>query len=231
MSRPGGTRTGRVLRYAAVALGPVVLGPILLAACGSVRAPAPGTAGAAPAGASGSPAAASTGAGSAQGALCRHVAAVTSMQIVRIRGVRVSEAQSAFPSQVTVASPARARAVARALCALPAMPHDILSCPALFPGTSYQLRFTADGRRLPPVTIQATGCDAVTGAGQVRRAASPGFWRVLATAAGLSPPGQAVFSGPSCQPPPGAPTKINGCPALHQPGGVARPSGVAQPAG
>jgi hypothetical protein len=227
MSRPKGTHAGRALRCAAVALGPVMLGSLLLAACGSVRAPAASTA---PARASGSPSAAGASSGSAQAALCADPAAVTSLQIVRVHGVRVPEAQSAFPARFAVIGPAGARAVARALCALPAVPRGIMSCPALFSGTSYQLRFTAAGRPLPAVTLQATGCDTVTGAGQVRRATSAAFWRVLATAAGLSPPGQGVFSAPGCEPH-GYPTKINGCPGLSQPGGGLVPGGADQSAG
>jgi hypothetical protein len=231
MSHPRGTRTERALRYAAVMLGSVVLGPILLAACGSVRAPAAGTAGAAPAKGSGSPSATSAGTGPMQVPLCRDAAAVTSLQIVRIHGLRVPETQTSLPGQFAAIGPAGAQAVARTLCALPTTPHGLLNCPAMFPGTSYQLRFTADGQRFPAVTIEATGCDTVTGAGQARRATS-GFWRVLATAAGLSPPGQAAFTGPACQSPPGMPTKINGCPGLSQPvGGAAQPGGVNQPAG
>jgi hypothetical protein len=221
MSRRTGTRTGRALRYAAVALGPVAAGLVLLAACGSV--PAPGTAGAAPARASGSPAA--VGSGSAQVSLCRDTAAVTGLRIARMRGVALPAAQNGLPTQATVIGPAQARAVARALCALPAMPHGFISCPALFPGTNYQLWFTAAGRPLPVVTIQATGCETVAGVGPVRRALSPGFWRVLATAAGLSPPGQAVFSVPGCRS-----TKIDGCPGLTRPTGV-QPGGPDLPAG
>ena len=86
-----------------------------------------------------------------------------------------------------------------------------------------------DGQALPVVTIQATGCETVTGAGQPRRAISAGFWRVLATAAGLSPPGLPAFTAPDCQPH-GYPTKVNGCPALSQPDGGLVPSGV-QPGG
>jgi hypothetical protein len=227
MSRRRCLRTGRALRRAAVALVPAAAGLVLLAACGTT--PAPGTAGAAPAGASGSPAAATTGSGTAQVALCRDAAAVTGLRIVRLDGIRVPEAQPAFPSRATVISPAHARAVARALCALPATPHGIFNCPALFPGTSYQLHFTADGQALPVVTIQATGCETVTGAGQPRRAISAGFWRVLATAAGLSPLGLPAFTAPDCQPH-GYPTKVNGCPALSQPAGGLVPSGV-QPGG
>ena len=219
MSLGRGTHTGRRLRRAAGVLGPVVLGSLLLAACGSVRAPAASTAGAAPARASGSPSA--SGTGSAPSALCQDTAAVTSLRIVRIPGLRVPEAQTAVPSKFAVIGAAGARAVARALCALPAMPPGIMSCPALFPGTTYQLRFTTGGRPLPPVTIEATGCATVTGAGPVRQATSAGFWRVLAAAAGLSPPGQGVFSAPGCGAH-GYPTRINGCLRLSQPGGVAQ---------
>jgi hypothetical protein len=227
MSRRWEARTGRALRRAAVALVPVAAGLVLLAACGTT--PAPTTAGAAPAGASGSPAASTSGSGTGQVALCRDAAAVTSLRIVRLYGLRVPQAQTAFPSRVTVISPAHARAVARALCALPAAPHGIFNCPALFPGTSYQLHFTADGQALPVVTIQATGCETVTGVGQPRRAISPAFWRELAAAAGLSPPGLPAFSEPGCQPH-GYPTKINGCPEQSQPDGGLVPSGV-QPGG
>lgn len=223
-----GARSGRALRRAAVALVSVAAGLILLAACGTT--PAPGSGGAAPAGASGSPGTASTAPASAQPVLCQDVAAVTGLRIVRLPGLRVPQAQTASPGQVTVPSPAQARAVARALCALPAMPHGILNCPALFPGTSYQLHFTADGRALPVVTVEATGCDTVTGVGEARRALSPGFWRALATAARLSPPGQSVFSSPGCAPH-GYPIKINGCPALSQPAGGLVPGGADQSAG
>jgi hypothetical protein len=232
MNRHQGPRAGRALRGAALALVTAAAGLVLLAACGTT--PAPTTAGTAPAGTSGSPAAATAGSPSAgsspaQVALCQHAAAVSGLRIVRLYGLRVPEAQTAFPRQATVISPAHARAVARALCALPAPPHGILNCPALFPGTSYQLHFTADGRALPVVTIQATGCETVTGVGQPRRAISPAFWRVLATAAGLSPPGLPAFTEPGCQPH-GYPTKINGCPGLSQPNGGLVPSGV-QPGG
>jgi len=229
MNRPKGMRTGRVLRCAAVALGPVVLGSFLLTACGSVRAPAAGTAGAAPAQASGSPAAPGTSPGSALGVLCQDTASVSSLQIVRIQGVRAPGAPTASPARFAVIGPSGARAVARALCALPVMPPGVMSCPVLFPGTSYQLRFTTGGRPLPVITLQATGCHTVTGLGHMRRATSAAFWRVLATAAGLSPPGQAAFL-PACEPH-GYPTKINGCPGVSQPGGPLVPGGVNQPAG
>jgi hypothetical protein len=174
-----------------------------------------------------SPSATSPSPTATQVALCRHTASVSGLEIVRNQVVRVPVLQVAFPNQVTVASPAQARAVARALCALPPMPRGIFNCPNLVPGTTYQLRFTAGGRRLPPVTIEATGCEVVTGVGSARSAATtPGFWRVLATAAGLRPPGRSAFSGGShtgliCDPI--RREQANDCPALVRPGGVAAP--------
>jgi hypothetical protein len=199
----------------------------MLAACGSSQVPGaasgPSPSPRVAATVAGSSAAASPGATATQVALCRDTASVTGLEIVRDQVVRVPVLQIAFPDQVTITSPARARAVVRALCALPLMPRGIFNCPNLVAGTTYLLRFTAGGRRLPPVTIEATGCEVVTGVGPARRAAtSPGFWRVLGTAAHLRPPGQSVFSGDSHQGPScdsSRPEQANGCPALIQPAG------------
>lgn len=212
-------RGRRALRVAAIA-GCLALGPALLAACGSVPAPASGAAPAASSSgsASGSPNAAASPS-AAVAPLCQNTGAVTSLRISRIpANGHVPQEQAVFPGQVTVASPVQARAVARALCALPAMPHGILSCPAMFPGTSYQLSFTAASLRFSAVTVDATGCEAVTGAGPVRRALDPGFWRVLSVAAGISPPGQSAFAQ-GCAPPKSQ-IKFKECPALYPPSGA-----------
>jgi hypothetical protein len=141
--------------------------------------------------------------------------------------MRVPQLQVAFPSQVTVTTPASARAAARALCALPLLPRGVFHCPNLTIGTTYLLRFTADGRQLPAVSIEATGCEVVSGVGSARWAAkSPGFWRTLATAANLSPPGRSVFIGggtSSCEPTSGRPDQTNGCPAQMTPDSGAVP--------
>jgi len=213
-----------------VPLCAAALASIMLAACGSSQgsgaasgaSPSPTVASTV----AGSPGAASPGATATQVALCRDAASVTGLKIVREQVARVPELQITFPNQVTVASPVRARAVARALCALPLMPRGIFNCPMLVVGTTYLLRFTAGGRQSAAVTIEATGCEVVTGVGPARRAAtSPGFWRVLATAAHLRPPGRSAFSGDShpglsCDP---SREQANGCPALIQPGAMAVP--------
>jgi hypothetical protein len=233
--------TGRVAGRLAPLCAAAALVSITLAACGSSQVPgaasgasasptvAATVAGSSPAASPGaaSPGAASPGPTATQVVLCRHTASVTGLKIVRNQVFRVPVLQVAFPDQITVASPASARAVARALCALPPMLRGVFHCPALLIGTTYQLRFTAGGRRLPPVTIEATGCEAVTGVGQTRWVTmSPGFWRVLGTAAHLRPPGRSAFSGDSHRGPicdPIRRAQANGCPALVQPGGVAVP--------
>ena len=147
--------------------------------------------------------------------------------ITRNPVIRVPQLQAGFPNQVTVTTPAHARAAARALCALPLLPRGVFHCPNLTVGTTYLLRFTADGRRLPAVSIEATGCEVVTGVGPARWAAkSPGFWRMLARAANLSPPGRTAFTGggtSSCQPISSRPDQINGCPAQTKPDSPAVP--------
>jgi len=215
---------GRVTLLCAAA----AFGAVLIAACGSVTVPGSGAGSgqaspAASAGATGSPTSGDGQAGSSQPALCRDAATVTSLEIVRPHGIRVPELKTVLPNDVTVTDPALVRAVARALCALPRMPRGVLSCPAQLLGTAYTLHFTVNGRSLPLVTIDATGCETVTGVGPVRRITSSAFWQVLAKAIGVRPPGPPVFGGDSpgsaCAPPPAHITKIDGCPGVAQPGG------------
>jgi hypothetical protein len=82
-------------------------------------------------------------------------------------------------------------ALAQAICGLPKFPTEPINCPALYAG-SYQLTFTSDGRKLPPVVIQESGCRTVTGAGPVRWAdGESAFWKLLTKLAGppVLPPG------------------------------------------
>jgi hypothetical protein len=163
------------------------LGVMALAACGSVRATG------SPAGSGHtspvtrvSPAPAS--ARSPQPALCRQAAAVTRLEVVRSHGFKVPELEPAFPNMVTVTNRVLIRDVIRALCALPVTPRGVYHCPALLLGTTYTLRFSVGSRPLPLVTIDSTGCEAVTGVGPDRRVTSEGFWRVLSRALGVRTP-------------------------------------------
>ena len=78
----------------------------------------------------------------------------------------------------------QARALAKAVCGLPAMTGAVLHCPKLgAPG--FRLTFTAGGRMLPVVIVQPSGCLTVTGAGPVRTAArSSAFLKLLTSMAG-----------------------------------------------
>ena len=105
-----------------------------------------------------------------------------------------------------------------------------MHCPALFAGTTYHLIFTAGQRQLPTVTIEATGCQTVTGLGAVRpglyvarvlAGAGPGGGQARARAVGV----QRGRAGPG-QPPSTQLSQHNGCPGLAQPGGVSQPGGV-----
>jgi len=119
-------------------------------------------------------------------ALCSEQEAVTRLVVSRVSALPQNHLHFAFPAGVTVSSPARARAVAKAVCGLPLMPHGPMSCPADL-GLGYRLSFAAGTRSFPVVTATAGGCGTVTGAGPARwTARSPGFWTVLAHAMGVS---------------------------------------------
>jgi hypothetical protein len=161
-----------------VALGPalallaaVALAAVALAACGSAVA-------------------AGTG-----GGLCRSAGRVDRLVVERVNLIRQNHPRFAFPAKITVSDPAQARSVAQAVCTLPPMPSGSFSCPADW-GIIYWLIFTADGKKLPPVRAEATGCGEVRGVGQIRWTVhSPGFWRTLGTAMRIGHPNNSTFGG------------------------------------
>jgi hypothetical protein len=214
------------------------LGVLALAGCGSVAA------GSGSSGGSGSGSAAPVSAGRSatpassaparsapmRATLCANTKYVTRLVVVRNRSFSTIQVlHFPFPGQVTVTSAARARAVAAAICGLPVMPGGAVNCPNEVPGTSYRLAFGLAGKPLPMVTVQATGCEAVTGAGPARQAAtSPGFWRTLGDAIGLFGAGPPVFSGtgpaPSqCRTANFREVMMRGCPVQAHPPATPRP--------
>jgi hypothetical protein len=218
-------RDGRSARGLLCAM--VVLGPMTLAACGSV--PAPGSSAAANAARPGgtTPATAAGTAAPADVALCANPAAASRVVISRFVTLRQIQPEHALPPvQAVVTAPARVRALAMALCALPRMGKGVFNCPALFKD-SLKLRFTAAGRPLPLATIQESGCEIVTGIGSARSVSkSPAFWTVLARAVGRAAPALPVFlpgyrPRPGCQPVWDRTLGYAHCPAQARPGGQA----------
>jgi hypothetical protein len=127
--------------------------------------------------------------------VCAHTQDVDRLTIGRVSSFPQNHLHFTFPAQVTVTGAGRSQAVARALCALPAMPAGTFSCPMDW-GINYRLVFTAGDSKLAPVTVDATGCQQVTGLGPVRwTALSPAFWSVLTTAADITSANQATFRG------------------------------------
>jgi hypothetical protein len=118
--------------------------------------------------------------------LCAEQATVTRLVVSRVDALPQNHLHFVFRAGVTVSTPARARAVAEAVCRLPLMPRAPMSCPA-DSGLSYRLSFAEGTTGLPVVTAAAGGCGTVTGAGPARwTARSPGFWTVLAHGMGIS---------------------------------------------
>lgn len=178
---------------AAAAAGLAIIASAALAGCGQVRA-----SGGAPAAPASQRRAGQSHAGQSRApfalrSLCADPAAVTSVQVTRTASISQLGQAKPVPRatpRITVSDPAKARGLARAVCVLPAMPRGALSCPASF-GGGYQLIFVASGRRLHAVSVEATGCESVTGtgAGQTRWAArTPGFWAELARLTGIRAP-------------------------------------------
>jgi uncharacterized protein YceK len=202
---------------------------LAVAGCGSVTAADAGSASAASGHASattspggGGSAAASPGQvngtggplGSASGPLCSAPGAASQVIITRTGAAGpwqpAGSRTSAFVTSARPPSPGliikgavQARALATALCGLPAMTGGVLHCP-LQGAVSYRLAFTTGGRLLPAVIVRASGCETVTGAGPVRSAVrSSAFMKLLASMAGpvslpgaVHLPGGAVSGGP-----------------------------------
>jgi hypothetical protein len=140
--------------------------------------------------------AASTSPARAAGALCRDTAAVTRLVVTRVTALPQNHLHFAAPAGVTISNPATARAVAQAVCALPAAPRGVVFCPADF-GVSYRLNFAAGRDALPVVKVTAGGCGGVSGAGPARRATSNAFWTELARALGVPHPSSTSLQGTS----------------------------------
>jgi hypothetical protein len=96
-----------------------------------------------------------------------------------------------FPARVSIATMTRARAIASAVCALPAFP-GARHCPADY-GIRYLVRFREANLR---VSIDPSGCQTVSGAGPLRWATpAPSFWRTVGRAMGMPAASLSTFRG------------------------------------
>jgi hypothetical protein len=120
-------------------------------------------------------------------ALCRHIPALTQLEVVRDNGLPQNHITFSFPARVVVASPAGAQADATVLCRLPVDP--IVNCPADL-GVSYWLYFSSARLHLAPVEADPAGCADINGLGVPARWALPRFWRALGTAMHVLRPGE-----------------------------------------
>jgi hypothetical protein len=130
--------------------------------------------------------------------LCNVTSRVGTLTVTRTDGFPRNGFTFSFPSMITVHSAVAARKVARALCALPTVPQGaVFHCPADF-GIVYHLAFKLEtGGSVQPVTVDATGCQFVKGAGQGKRRAATAhsFWATLGRAMGLAHPTNTTFRG------------------------------------
>ncbi|MHB8456327.1 MAG: hypothetical protein ACYDBS_01345 [Acidimicrobiales bacterium] len=169
--------TKTVMKSGAMAL---ILGPLLLAACGAGKVAKDPPRGPKP---------------SSAAQLCQSTQNVDRLVVQRSDAFPQNHMHFSFPSELTVSKASAVRNAARALCALPRMPSGAIACPADF-GISYRLAFYVGNKALPVVGVDAAGCQEVRGAGAVRWVArSPGFWHTLGTAMGLPRPGYSTFRG------------------------------------
>ena len=146
---------------------------ITLAGCGSQMA-AGHAAAAAGVGATPGP-----GGGALAGvALCRDIPALSSVVISRTMTVHPFAPGLILPRGITIGEPSAVRDLAAALCRLPQMPRQPVTCPVRFRG-SLRFAFAAGRRPFPPVTVQMSGCRVVTGLGPARTARSAVFWRTV----------------------------------------------------
>jgi hypothetical protein len=187
----GGRRMPRPAGAAVPASVLAILGAVAVAGCGSSAAPAGHTA-------SGTPSASASGAlASGESGLCAATMKVDRLMVQRTDALPGNHTRFTFPATANVSSATAAQSVAQSVCGLQSVPRKTVACPADF-GVTYHLTFAAGSQKFAPVTVNAGGCELVSGLGTVRRAdTSVTLWRTLGIAIGIPHPDNASFSGTS----------------------------------
>ena len=100
--------------------------------------------------------------------LCREIPKLTRMTVTRTPWPpQPNHAREVLPTGFTIRNAATVQRIATILCALPAMPRGVMSCPDLV-GGSFRLFFTAPGKAIGSVGVQYSGCRVVSGLGPAR---------------------------------------------------------------
>lgn len=153
-----------------------------LAGCGTAAAPgtaAAGSSGSGPSGAASSPAQADL-------TLCTSTQALTRVVVTSYRGYTGGPEVRRVP-KVTVTILSRVRKLAEHICALPGAPRGTLHCP-MNTGATYRFAFSSPSATFPPVVVEVSGCQLVTGSGKERWVArTPEFWPVLSKIGIMAP--------------------------------------------
>lgn len=174
----GGYVRRQVTRVSGMAF--LVAAPFVLAACGNADGGVPGR---------------SPSRSAAESTLCGSVPNLDRFVVHRSEAFPQNRMRLSFPAEVTVTVATKVSAAARALCSLPKMPGRPFNCPIAL-GIVYHLVFSAGERALPPVEVDATGCESARGLGPVLWLdGSPQFWPTLGRAMGLSSPSYSTFRG------------------------------------
>jgi hypothetical protein len=109
---------------------------------------------------------------------------LASTQLTIQRAKPANPERFVLPARFVVRNHHSVQAIANALCQLPAMPTGTISCPADL-GPEYTFHFATNRTRFRIISLDATGCEAVSGLGNIRWVErSPGFWHQLGTALG-----------------------------------------------
>jgi hypothetical protein len=119
---------------------------------------------------------------------------VDSLMVQRTDALPGNHTRFTFPATAKVSSATAAQSVAQSVCGLQSVPRKTVACPADF-GVTYHLTFVAGSQKFAPVTVNAGGCELVSGLGTVRRADTATLWRTLGIAIGIPHPDNASFSG------------------------------------
>jgi hypothetical protein len=133
-------------------------------------------------------------AGSGSG-FCSEIGTLTAARLERVVDLPENHPSFVFPAEVRIDA-ADARAIARSLCALPAAPRGVFSCP-MDAGIHYNLVFVAAGSAAV-VTIDPWGCEFTSGVLSPRwaaRSAGGSMWRTLGSAIGLHDATSTTFAG------------------------------------